>query len=221
MIQPLLELKGIYKTYNRVVNILNNIDLSIFPGQLISIVGVSGSGKSTLLQIAGLLDNYDKGSINFKFNDSCLNLSPDKIRLKYMGFVYQYHYLFKNFNVLENVLVPAIINGATFSQARVKAEHLLEQVSMIDKKDAYPITLSGGQAQRVSIARALINNPSLIIADEPTGNLDKENSNNILSLLRSFANKGSACIFATHDLTLANLSDATYTLSYGKLTLHK
>lgn len=218
---PLLELKDIYKSYKDSSYILNKVNLSIFSGQLISIVGVSGSGKSTLLQIIGLLDSYDKGSVYFGFNNLSANFKPDKVRLKHIGFVYQYHYLLKDFTVLENAMMPAIISGLSFDKAKYCAEALLEQVSMLDKKDAYPITLSGGQAQRVALVRALINNPNLIIADEPTGNLDKENAGKIINLLRNFVNKGASCIFATHDLALAKLSDVTYTLNGGKLSLYK
>ena len=221
MLNPLVKLENIYKSYRDSPCVLTQINLSIFLGQLVSVVGVSGSGKSTLLQIIGLLDNYDKGSIYFGFNSLSTNFKPDKVRLNHIGFVYQYHYLLKDFTVLENVMMPAIIHGISFSKAKRQAQVLLDQVHMLDKKDVYPISLSGGQAQRVALIRSLINNPSLIIADEPTGNLDKENANIVIGLLRNFVSKGSACIFATHDLALAKLSDVTYILSEGKLSLYR
>lgn len=221
MLNALVKLQDVYKSYKDSPCVLSQINLSIFSGQLISIVGVSGSGKSTLLQIIGLLDNYDKGGIYFGFNSLSAHFKPDKVRLNHIGFVYQYHYLLKDFTVLENVMMPAIINGIPFGKAKYQAESLLEQVHMLDKKDVNPISLSGGQAQRVALVRALINNPNLIIADEPTGNLDKENADIVINLLKSFVNKGAACIFATHDLALAKLSDVTYTLNEGKLSLYK
>ena len=170
-----------YKTKVEDIKIFSNINLTIDKGDLISIQGKSGSGKTTLLNILGLLDTKYDGKVEF-FNQSSYK-SLEKLRAKNIGFVFQFHYLLPEFTALENVMLPALaMKESSKNEIRKRAIELLKLVDLEDRINFYPNELSGGQKQRVAIARALINNPSIVLADEPTGNLDEENSKKINDL---------------------------------------
>ena len=186
MNNPLLQAKNIIKTYNEDkirTNVLKGVNIDIYSNELTAIVGKSGSGKSTLLHILGTLDKADSGEIIYK-GEELLKLSDKKkaaFRNIHLGFVYQFHHLLSDFSALENVMMPMLIAGINKNDAKQRALELLEKVALSEKADSRPSELSGGQRQRVAIARALANNPELILADEPTGNLDEKNAQMVFS----------------------------------------
>lgn len=206
---PVLKLEGIGKTYRQGsggLEILTNIQLDILKGEMVALLGPSGSGKSTLLQISGLLDSPTEGNI-FLAGENLRSLSERKrtlVRREKIGFVYQFHHLLPEFTALENLVVPQMIKGVSRRQATVKAEEFLEKVGLKDRAQHRPARLSGGEQQRVAIARALINDPLLLLADEPTGNLDPATSDVIFSLLLSIVReKKVSCLIATHNTALS------------------
>lgn len=206
-----------YKTKVEDIKIFSNINLTIDKGDLISIQGKSGSGKTTLLNILGLLDTKYDGKVEF-FNQS-LYKSLEKLRAKNIGFVFQFHYLLPEFTALENVMLPALaMKESSKNEIRKRAIELLKLVDLEDRINFYPSELSGGQKQRVAIARALINNPSIVLADEPTGNLDEENSKKINDLFIKL-NKENAqtIILVTHSQNLANIANKKYILKNREL----
>ena len=195
-----------YKDKDYLINVLDNLDFSINKSDMIAITGKSGSGKSTLLHIMGLLDVPNSGKIFFKEKEVSANdRNIEAFRNTNIGFVFQFHYLLADFTALENVALPLVIAGSSFIKAKQKAEKLLQRLGMLDRIGHYPNQLSGGEQQRVSIARALINEPELIIADEPTGNLDKMHADEILNIFRYINTEfGHTIILATHDIEIAN-----------------
>lgn len=206
-----------YKTKVEDIKIFSNINLTIDKGDLISIQGKSGSGKTTLLNILGLLDTKYDGKVEF-FNQSSYK-SLEKLRAKNIGFVFQFHYLLPEFTALENVMLPALaMKESSKNEIRKRAIELLKLVDLEDRINFYPNELSGGQKQRVAIARALINNPSIVLADEPTGNLDEENSKKINDLFIKL-NKENAqtIILVTHSQNLANIANKKYILKNREL----
>lgn len=206
-----------YKTKVEDIKIFSNINLTIDKGNLISIQGKSGSGKTTLLNILGLLDTKYDGKVEF-FNQSSYK-SLEKLRAKNIGFVFQFHYLLPEFTALENVMLPALaMKESSKNEIRKRAIELLKLVDLEDRINFYPSELSGGQKQRVAIARALINNPSIVLADEPTGNLDEENSKKINDLFIKL-NKENAqtIILVTHSQNLANIANKKYILKNREL----
>lgn len=208
-----------YKTKVEDIKIFSNINLTIDKGDLISIQGKSGSGKTTLLNILGLLDTKYDGKVEF-FNQSSYK-SLEKLRAKNIGFVFQFHYLLPEFTVLENVMLPALaMKESSKNEIRKRAIELLKLVDLEDRINFYPNELSGGQKQRVAIARALINNPSIVLADEPTGNLDEENSKKINDLFIKL-NKENAqtIILVTHSQNLANIANKKYILKNRELVV--
>lgn len=214
----LVSLKSICKsipTYNGNLTILNNINLEILSGTFTYIIGQSGSGKTTLLQIIGLLDTQTSGQLiwkgeELKYND--YNLT--EIRKNDIGFVYQFHHLLPEFTLLENLLIPQFINGISKKDSIKNAEELLKKVNLFQKKDNFSNTLSGGEKQRGAIIRALINNPKIIIADEPTGNLDQENGYIIMDLLKEYIeSRNIAVLMATHNTELISSYNNVYQLS--------
>lgn len=217
-----LSLKNISKSFfnqGKEIKILKDIDLDVKTGEMVSIVGQSGAGKTTLLQIAGLLDNQTSGDIYI--NNNIVTIKQDKIRTEVrkhqIGFIYQSHYLFNEINVLENAIIPLLISGISKSNSIIRAEKILEEVNLSHRKKFFPSQLSGGEKQRVSVARALIKNPSIILADEPTGNLDQENSNNIFQIIKNLTNKKNiSCLFVTHNQDLAKKSDRIVCIKDGK-----
>lgn len=218
----LLIAEHIVKTYylkNETINVLRGIDLEVAKGQFVVIFGPSGSGKSTLLNILGGLDQPTKGKVWFNNLDLFVNddRTLSRIRNRYIGFVFQFHHLLPDFTVLENVLVPALLNGAKMKEINEQALTIMERLGIGDKKNRFPDELSGGERQRVAIARALINNPLLILADEPTGNLDYENKNKLMEMLLYLKDEGRTIILVTHALDIARLGDVIYNLKEGRL----
>ncbi|WP_067139855.1 ABC transporter ATP-binding protein [Oceanivirga salmonicida] len=200
-------LTKIYETKVEKIKILDNINFVVNDGDLISIQGKSGSGKSTLLNILGLLDTQYQGKIIL-----------EGTRSENIGFVFQFHHLLPEFTAIENVAMPALRNSKDKNKVYEHAKELLGLVGLGDRLDFYPSELSGGQKQRVAIARALINNPKIILADEPTGNLDTENSININELfLKINKEKNKAIIIVTHSIELANIANKKYMLKNAKL----
>ena len=219
----LIELVNIHRAFwqgGERLNILNGVDLSVKPGETISLVGPSGSGKSTLLHIAGLLEKPDDGEIHI-LNKNVSGLSDKKltqIRNQKLGFIYQYHYLLSEFSALENIMLPQLIAGKKRGIARERAITLLSSLNLGDRVYHRPYQLSGGEQQRVAIGRALANEPQIILADEPTGNLDFENAEAVFSmLLKQSRRAGVAAIIATHNLELAKKLDRIFLIENGTL----
>jgi lipoprotein-releasing system ATP-binding protein len=220
--KPVLQAKGIFKTFRNphVVSILKNLDLTVSPGETVAIKGRSGQGKSTLLQILGTLDAPCKGQLKILDNEVSF-FNKSKIRNESLGFIFQSFHLLDDYTALENVLMPAkIARYSTHpeSKAYKRALSLLESVGLSDRAHFNTKLLSGGEKQRVSIARALCNDPHIIFADEPSGNLDKETAALIHDLLIRFAkDHNKTLIVVTHDDNLANLTDTRYSLQDGIL----
>lgn len=208
-----------YKTKVENLTILSNINLEISEGDLVSIQGKSGSGKTTLLNLIGLLDTKYEGKIDYINHINEKNL--EKIRAKNVGFVFQFHYLLPEFTALENVMLPALaMKEKEKVEIEKRAKELLEVVGLKDRLNFYPSELSGGQKQRVAIARALINQPKIILADEPTGNLDDENSQKINNLfIKLNKEEKQTIILVTHSTELANIADKKYVLHNKDLIL--
>ncbi len=202
------------------VNILNDVSAEFHEGELVSIIGKSGSGKSTLLNLISGIDSPDSGEILIG-QTSLTRLSEDErtlFRRRNIGLVFQFFNLIPTLTVIENVALPSELDGRTRSESRAKAGELLKKVSLFDRQDSYPDLLSGGEQQRVAIARALINDPDLILADEPTGNLDEDTARDVLDLLlRLVREAGRTMIIATHSLEITGYSDAVYTIHNGTL----
>ena len=222
-----LQLENLHKSYldgeGRTLHILRGVDLRLEqPGQTAAIVGASGTGKSTLLHLIGLLDQPDQGRVLLDDNDLSL-LSRDaqaRYRITQLGFIFQFHQLLQDFSALENVMMPALVQGQSHSQSRKRASELLEQVGLGERLLHKPSQLSGGEQQRVAIARALTNRPRLLLADEPTGNLDQENESQVLdTLLRCCADGQTTMLMITHNPQLATTLQQCYRLQDGRLQL--
>ncbi len=219
----IVEIKNLEKTYvtdSERLTILKDLDLTVLEGSKNVIVGESGSGKSTLLNIIGGIDSATSGSvIAGKWNVGKLNENNlAEYRSSFLGLIFQFHYLLKDFSALENVYMPAYIAGVSKKEAIERAEQLLNDVGVYERKSHLPSQLSGGERQRVAVARSLINNPSLILADEPTGNLDPNNAVMIGDLLFSMVEKyNKTLILVTHDLKLAEKGEFCYKIVNGKL----
>ncbi len=224
MNEPLLNIHQLFKNYitpAETVEVLSGLNITVEEGDLTAIIGHSGSGKSTLLHLIGGLDSYQSGKICYHGEDihSFSNQKLADYRKNAIGFVFQFHYLLMEYTVWENVRIPALIRhqGST-SQIDKKTRELLHFLGIENKIKRYPTELSGGEKQRVAIARALINSPCLLLADEPTGNLDEENRNNVMQLLLEINKKyNQTIIMATHDLEIARKMQKTYKLQHGVL----
>ena len=203
------------------INVLNNINLEVKRGSIVSIYGKSGAGKSTLLYILSTLDEADNGEVFFD-NVSSRKLSGNKLsefRNKRIGFIFQFHNLLEEFNVLENVCVPGYVSKRKNSEVEAKAKELLKILDLSERINHKPSQLSGGEQQRVAIARSLINSPDIIFADEPTGNLDEENSKNFIDLIKKLNTKfNQTFIIVTHNKNFIKVSDFSYTIDKGKLS---
>ncbi len=217
-----LELKQISKHYyqgGQKLEVLKELDLKLVPNEVVALIGPSGAGKSTLLQIAGLLDRPTSGEI-FIDGQDCSKASDcvrTSIRCNYMGFVYQYHNLLSDFDATENVMIPQLIAGVKTNSAKEKAQWLLSRLGLKDRMTHRPNELSGGEQQRVAIARALANTPKLLLADEPTGNLDPNTSDNVfMALLDIVKETGLSALIATHNMELAGKMDRQLQLTDGK-----
>lgn len=212
MIDSFLTLKNIQKKYldaSKNIQVLNGVNLSFNKNNIISLVGPSGSGKSTLLHILGLLEIVDQGE--YLFNDvNLIDLKDDQktiYRRKNISIVYQFNNLISDLRAIDNVILPLLINNLNKNESFKKAENLLNKLGLKERLNHYPHELSGGEQQRVAIARALINEPELILADEPTGNLDSKTANEVFEILLSLKSKERLIIFATHNRELSNKAD--------------
>ncbi len=224
MSKEILRLENIEKYYSGSVDklhIIRNLNLSVEEGEFISILGRSGSGKSTLLNVIGLLDKIDGGKIfiDGKEVDVLSDAEKDRLKNKMLGFVFQFHYLLPEFTALENVMLPALIDDFSNKfEIEKRAMELLKSVGLEERVHHKPSQLSGGEKQRVAIARALINSPKILLADEPTGNLDEETSETIFNILRDInKNRKQTIIVVTHSKDLAQISDKKLYLKKGVL----
>ena len=214
--------QNIHKYYDD-LHVLNNVNLSIKKGEIVSIVGASGAGKTTLLQILGTLDFATKNKkSSLKINDTEIyNLSKNELaafRNKHIGFIFQFHQLLPEFTPLENICIPAFINKTEKSAAEKRALELLEFLGLSHRKNHKPSELSGGEQQRVAVARALINNPEVILADEPSGNLDSESAENLHQLFFKLREEfGQTFVIVTHNKELANMADRKLTMVDGTI----
>ena len=215
----MIEAKGIYKSFGN-VDVIKGIDLHIDKGEIVTIMGASGAGKSTLLQIIGTLEKADKGEVII--NGRLINKMGQKaladFRNKNIGFVFQFHHLLPEFTALENICIPAYIAGVSKKEANEKAMQLLEYLKLTDRADHKPSMLSGGEQQRIAVARALINKPSVILADEPSGNLDSLNAKELHELFFKLREQtGQTFVIVTHNPDLARMADRTLTIKDGKI----
>lgn len=220
----LVEIDGIDKIFRNggeKLPILQNLSLSIAEGSIVSISGESGSGKSTLLNIIGGLDKPTGGKVSVA-GRRIDNLDEDELthfRKHTVGFIFQFHFLLKDFTALENVILPGYISGVSKKQAEARGRELLDMVDLSGRISHYPSQLSGGERQRVAVARALMNGPDIILADEPTGNLDENNSRNVEEILFELVSKlNKTLILVTHDLGLAGRGTVHYKLHNGKVS---
>ena len=215
----MIEIKGVTKSFGS-LQVLKGIDLRIEKGEIVSIVGPSGAGKTTLLQILGTLDKPDSGSVVVDGIETS-TLSTNKLsefRNTHLGFVFQFHQLLPEFTAIENIMIPAYIAGMKPKEARSRAEELLAFMGLSDRATHKPNELSGGEKQRVAVARALMNNPAVILADEPSGSLDSKNKEELHKLFFELRDKfGQTFVIVTHDETLATLTDRTIHLKDGRI----
>jgi lipoprotein-releasing system ATP-binding protein len=223
MSEPVLSVRGLARTYQTAAGslpVLHDVDLDVQPGEIVGLVGPSGSGKSSLLHAAGLLEHPDAGRITIQGQD-CSDLSDrerTRVRLGTIGFVYQFHHLLPEFTALDNVALPQMIAGRPRAAAHARARELLGELGLAARVEHQPAQLSGGEQQRVAVARALANAPRLLLADEPTGNLDPHTSEAVFENLYNLAKRtGVACLIATHNLELAKHMDRVLALKDGQL----
>lgn len=224
MNDPVLRLSGISKAYNpgkpNEVHVLRSIDLEVASGEVVALVAPSGAGKSTLLHIAGLLDTADRGTVEIAGDD--LTGQSDRkrtgVRRADVGFIYQFHHLLPEFTALENIVLPQLANGVARKAAEARARDLLAQVGIAERADHRPAAMSGGEQQRVAFCRALANEPRLLLADEPTGNLDPSTSDQVFAALMALVRgTGLSAVIATHNLELAARMDRQIRLEAGQL----
>jgi lipoprotein-releasing system ATP-binding protein len=218
-----LKLSGVERHYGQgdtVLSILKGADFTLHSGEIVALVAPSGTGKSTLLHLAGLLEHPDEGEVNIN-GHACNGLSDDKrtaIRRSEIGFVYQFHHLLPEFSAQENIMMPQMISGLARKEAAVRAQQLLDYMRIGHRGSHRPGELSGGEQQRVAIARAVANAPSLLLADEPTGNLDPETANYVFDALEALVRQsGLAALIATHNHDLAARMDRRVTITDGKV----
>jgi lipoprotein-releasing system ATP-binding protein len=216
--KPLIRLSGIKKTVGS-EQILKGIDLEIYEGEFVSIIGASGSGKSSLLYIMGLLDKPTEGEVFFEGEK--IDYSNDK-RLSYLrnskiGFVFQFHYLVQELSLLDNVILPAIKKGVPIKEARESAMVLLERLGLKGKENRKPYEISGGEMQRTAIARALINQPKVLLADEPTGNLDSTNTQKVMDIFKEINKSQTTIVMVTHEIDLARQTKRIVELRDGSV----
>ncbi|WP_304140710.1 ABC transporter ATP-binding protein [Mesoflavibacter zeaxanthinifaciens] len=218
----MIKAKNIHKYYDD-LHVLKGVDVTIKKGEIVSIVGASGAGKTTLLQILGTLDFIDKNSeTELIINDKNITELNEKqlaeFRNKHIGFIFQFHQLLPEFTALENVCIPAFIKGTNKTEANKRAKELLDFLGLSHRYNHKPNELSGGEQQRVAVARALVNNPELIFADEPSGNLDSESAENLHNLFFKLRDEfGQTFVIVTHNEELANLADRKLTMVDGKI----
>jgi lipoprotein-releasing system ATP-binding protein len=223
MSEPVLVTRGLQRSFVQghvTIDVLRGVDLEVAPGEIVALLGPSGSGKSTLLQAVGLLEGGFKGSIRLR-GEEAAELDDDgrtRLRRELLGFVYQFHHLLPEFNALENVILPQLVSGAAPVAARERAEQLLGTLGLANRLDHRPSKLSGGEQQRVAVARALANRPPLVLADEPTGNLDEATADVVFAeFLNLVRGEGSAALVATHNERIAAKMDRVVRLHEGRL----
>ena len=213
----MIKANNIYKSFGN-VEVLKGVDISINRSEITCIVGASGAGKSTLLQIIGTLDKADKGNVIID-NQDITSLNSKQLaafRNKNIGFIFQFHHLLPEFTALENICIPAYIAGTSTKDAENKAMELLDYLNLTNRKDHKPSMLSGGEQQRIAVARALINNPSIVLADEPSGNLDSKSAEELHELFFNLRDKlGQTFVIVTHNPQLAEMADKTFTMKDG------
>ena len=223
MSEPIVECKGLEKTFASAaeeLRVLDGLDFCVEKGSRVAVSGASGCGKSTLLSILGGLDRASAGSVRIgRWRlDEAAERDLTEFRAVEVGFVFQFHYLLKDFTALENVALPAYMRGESRKEAFKRAHSLLSDMGLAERLDHLPSKLSGGERQRAAIARALINRPSLVLADEPTGNLDSASARSVRELLFGLSERyGTTLILVTHDPSLASEADLSYTLADGRL----
>jgi lipoprotein-releasing system ATP-binding protein len=223
MSEPVLETRDLRRSFTQgdvTIEVLRGVNLAVQPGEIVALLGPSGSGKSTLLQAVGLLEGGFQGSIRIAGEEASAldNDGRTRLRRDALGFVYQFHHLLPDFDALENVLLPQLIHGAQPDAARTRAEDLLGKLGLSARLDHRPSKLSGGEQQRVAVARALANRPPLVLADEPTGNLDEATADKVLAeFLALVRGEGSAALVATHNERLAGKMDRVVRLHEGHL----
>ncbi|MEZ5708859.1 MAG: ABC transporter ATP-binding protein [Blastomonas sp.] len=223
MSEPVVKLTGVRRSFEQggvSIDVLRGVDLAVQPGEIVALLGPSGSGKSTLLQAVGLLEGGFSGSIRIHGEEASELPSDQRTRLRKtaLGFVYQFHHLLPDFNATENVILPQLIRGASQADAEARAVHLLESLGLGARLTHRPSQLSGGEQQRVAVARALANKPLVVLADEPTGNLDEATADVVLGqFLGLVREEGSAALLATHNERLAQKMDRVVRLRDGVL----
>ena len=223
-IQPVVRLRGLKRSFTQgdtVIEVLRGAELDIMPGEIVALLGPSGTGKSTMLQAVGLLEGGFEGSIQIAGKEAATMASDERTQLRreHLGFVYQFHHLLPDFNARENVVMPQMIAGIEQSAAEERSVQLLTALGLGHRMDHRPSQLSGGEQQRVAVARALANRPMLVLADEPTGNLDENTSERVLTEFLSLVRgEGSAALVATHNERLASKMDRVVRLHEGLLT---
>jgi lipoprotein-releasing system ATP-binding protein len=223
MSEPVLQTRGLKRSFTQghvTIEVLRGVDLEVRPGEIVALLGPSGSGKSTLLQAVGLLEGGFEGSIRIAGREAGKldNDSRTELRRDMLGFVYQFHHLLPDFDALENVVLPQLIHGAEPEAARARASELLGTLGLAKRLDHRPSKLSGGEQQRVAVARALANRPPLVLADEPTGNLDEHTADIVFAeFLQLVRSEGSAALVATHNERIAAKMDRVLRLHEGVL----
>ena len=223
MSNPVLHLRGLTRSFEQGgerIDVLRGVDLKVMPGEIVALLGPSGSGKSTMLQAVGLLEGGFGGTIVIAGQAAEKSDSQQRtaLRREHLGFVYQFHHLLPDFNAMENVMMPQLVLGKSDGEAADRARELLQALGLGARLDHRPSQLSGGEQQRVAVARALANRPELVLADEPTGNLDEHTSDKVLEeFLRLVRGEGSAALVATHNERLAAKMDRVVRLHEGKL----
>lgn len=219
-----LSLTGVHRSFQQgtgvALHVLRGLNLSVARGEVVALVGPSGAGKSTLLHIAGLLEKPDQGQVLLD-GQECGGLDDERrteLRRTHLGFVYQFHHLLPEFSALENIVVPQMIAGKSKAEAELRGQDLLSRMNLADRASHRPGQLSGGEQQRIAIARALANNPTVLLADEPTGNLDPETADGVFAQLVALAkDQGLAALIATHNPALAARMDRTVRMEHGIL----
>jgi lipoprotein-releasing system ATP-binding protein len=222
--KEIIKVENLVKEYRiskeKTLRVLNKVNLNIFESEIVSVVGASGAGKSTLLHLIGALDK-PTGGLVFYEGENIFNLNSDalaKFRNSKIGFVFQFHHLLPEFTAMENVSLAAMISGKSFNEVKDRAKLLLEDVGLGDRLEHRPSELSGGEAQRVAIARALINSPRVILADEPTGNLDTQNSDEVIKLIFELREKyKQTFVIVTHNEKFASMMDRTHKMVDGEI----
>ena len=222
--EAILRCTGLWKSFGpegRRVEVLRGLDLAVYRGEMVAILGESGAGKTTLLHLVGAIDRPDSGAILFRGRDVAAAAPQDRAvyRNRDLGFVFQFHHLLPEFTAVENAMMPLLIRGEDRRRARQRALALLQELGLLDSADRRPTELSGGEQQRVAVARAIVGGPALLLADEPTGNLDERNAEAVFALLFDLhRRRGMTTLFVTHSARLASKCSRVLRMEHGSLT---